>query len=112
MNPQGLDGFFERMRRKVGFQRFYSSLYYAMRLLYQRMFDERLAKIEVNNSVLNQAVSSSLAEESSMLKRIELQVSIRKKRVEWLTGLSSNWEFEERTKWKEDINKMPQTRTG
>ena len=53
MNPQGLVSFYERMRREIGFQRFYSSLYDAMRLLYRRMFDMKVTEIEVVNSVLN-----------------------------------------------------------
>ena len=86
------------MRREGGFQRFYSNLYDGMRLLYRRIFDEKVVNIEYVEKALNQAVSFSFSEESSMLKKIELEAIVRRKHVDWLTGLSSDWEFEERTK--------------
>ena len=108
MNPLGLKGFFERMRIEVGFQRFYSSLYDGMRLLYRRIFDEKVMDIASVNTALDQAVGLSFTEESSMQKKkADLEVMVRRKRVDWLAGLSSDWEFEESTKWKEDVPRLP-----
>ncbi len=79
MNPLGLKGFFERMRREVGFQRFYSSLYDGIRLLYRRIFDEKEMDKESVNTALNQAVGLSFTEESSMLRKADLEVMVRRK---------------------------------
>jgi len=95
------------MRREVGFQRFYTSLYDGMRLLYRRMFNEKVVDIEYVENILNQSESQSFSEETSMLKAV-----VRSKCVVWLTGLSSVWEFEE--KWREDVPRLPglKRRTG
>ena len=61
------------MRREVGFQRFYTSLYDGMRLLYWRMFNEKVVDIKYVENILNQAESQSFSEETSMLKKVELE---------------------------------------
>ena len=107
MNPLELRKFFERMRREVGFQWFYSSLYDGMRLIYRRNFDEKVTDIKYVENVLNQAVKLSFSEETSRLKMVELEAMVRRKSVTWLTGLFSDWEFEERMKWREDVLRLP-----
>ena len=93
------------MRREVGFQRFYTSLYDGMRLFYRRMFNEKVVDIKYVENILNQTESQSFSEETSMLKKVELEAVVRSKCVVWLTGLSSVWEFEE--KWREDVPRLP-----
>ena len=44
---------------------------------------------------------------SMLKKKADLEVMVRRKRVDWLAGLSSDWEFEESTKWKEDVPRLP-----
>ena len=78
-----------------------------MRLLYLRIFDEKVMDIASVNTALDQAVGLSFTEESSMLKKEALEVMVRRKRVDWLTGLSSDWEFKEKTKRKEDVPRLP-----
>ena len=107
MNPRGLKTFFVRMTRDVGFQRFYANLYDGMRLIHLRIFNEKITVVETIEKTLTQAVVHSLSEEKTGLEKAESEVEIRRKRVEWLTGLSSNWEFEERTKWREDAPELP-----
>jgi len=70
------------------------------------MFNEKVVDIEYVENILNQAESQSFSEETSMLKKVELEA------VVWLTGLSSVWEFEE--KWREDVPRLPglKRRTG
>ena len=73
-----------------------------MRLLHLRIFDLKVDVIEDVEKVLNQVVAHSFAEEKVGLEKVEAEAVIRRKRVDWLSGLISNWEFKERTKWRED----------
>ena len=107
MNPRGLKMFFVRMKREVGFQRFYRNLYDGMRLLHRRIFDKKIDVVEDVKNVLIQAVAYSFAEEKLGLEKVLAETEIRRKRVDWLSGLTSNWEFEERTKWREDAPALP-----
>ena len=44
-----------------------------MRLLYWRMFNEKVVDIKYVENILNQAESQSFSEETSMLKKVELE---------------------------------------
>ena len=44
-----------------------------MRLLYWRMFNEKVVDIKYVEYILNQAESQSFSEETSMLKKVELE---------------------------------------
>ena len=96
-----LSKFFESMRKEVGFQLSNSSI--CMRLLYWRIFNEKVIDIECVENVLNQAVSLSFSEEIFMSKKVELEAMIRRERMVWVTSSSSDWEFEERMMWREYI---------
>ena len=102
MNPRELVKFFMRMERNVGFQQFYGGLYDAMRLCYRRMVDKKAPVVEVTEKRLRSAVLQSLEEESEGLRKCEEELRVRKKRVERLTKLSEDWEYEERTRWREE----------
>ena len=97
MNPRELGQLFERMEKGTGFQRFYGGMYEALCLCYWRIMDEKAPS----------AVLHSLDEESEGLRKCEEELKMRKKRVEWLTKLSSDWEYEERTKWKGEVPALP-----
>ena len=56
---------------------------------------------------LKSAVLHSLEEESEGLKRCEEELKVRRMRVGWLTKLSSDCEYEERTKWKGEVPALP-----
>jgi hypothetical protein len=47
------------------------------------------------------AVLQSLEEESEGLRKCEEELRVRRMRVDWLTKLSEDWEYEERTRWRE-----------
>lgn len=86
MNPRELCKFFMRMEKDTGFQRFYGGLYDAMRLCYRRILDEKA--VDETEKRLKSAVLHSLEEE----------LKVRMMRVARLTKLSTDWEYEERTK--------------
>ena len=104
MNPRELSKFFVRMEKDMGFQRFYRRLYNGMRLCYFRMFKEKVEEVKKR---LKSAVLLSLKEESESLRWSEAETNVRKKRVAWLNKLSSDWEYEERTKWKGEVPALP-----
>ena len=45
LEPERFKGFFTRMTRDMGFQRFYCNIYDPMRLCYRRIFDESITRI-------------------------------------------------------------------
>ena len=107
MNPRCLKKFFIRMSRDIGFQRFNGNLYDGMRLCHLRIFDEKVVEIEGVERMLNQEVAHSFAEEKVGLEKIKTEAVVRRRRVAWLTNLTSDWESEERTKWREDVPVLP-----
>ena len=56
---------------------------------------------------MKSAVLHLLEEESEGLKKCEEELRVRKMRVGWLTKLSTDWEYEERTKWKGEVPALP-----
>jgi len=102
MNPREAVKFFTRMQRNVGFQQFYAGQYDAMRLCYRRMMDEKAPVVEITEKRLRLAVLQSLEEESEGLRKCEEELKARKLRVDRLTKLSEDWEYEERTRWREE----------
>jgi len=113
MNPRELVKFFMRMERNVGFQQFYGGLYDAMRLCYQRMMDKKAPVVEIREKRLKLAVLQSLEEESEGLRKCEEELRVRRMRVERLTKLSEDWEYEERTRWREEAPlPNPKVRSG
>ena len=91
----------------MGFPRFYGGLYDGMRLCYQRMFNEKALVVEEVKKRLKLAVLHSLEEESKGLRKSEAETKVRRKRVAWLNKLSSDWEYEELTKWKGEVPALP-----
>ncbi len=113
MNPCELVKFFTRMQRNVGFQQFYAGLYDAMRLCYQRMMDEKAPVVKITEKRLRLAVLQSLEEESEGLRKCEEELRVRRMRVDRLTKLSKDWEYEERTRWREEVAlPNPKVRSG
>ena len=113
MNPQDLCKFFERMEKNVGFQQFYGGLYDAMRLCYRRIMDRKAPVVEITEKRLKLAVLQSLEEESEGLRKCEEELRVRRMRVDRLTKLSEDWEYEERTRWREEVPlPNPKVRSG
>jgi len=102
MNPSELTKFFVRMEKDVGFQRFYGGLYDGMRLCHMRILNEKAPVVEEVEKRLRQAVGNSLQEEMEGLMRSEEETRKMRKRVAWLNNLASDWEHEERTKWRDE----------
>ena len=107
MNPRDLSKFFMRMEKDTGFQRFYGGLYDAMRLCYWRILDEKAPTVDETEKRLKSAVLHLLEEESEGMKKCEEELRVRKMRVGWLTKLSTDWEYKERTKWKGEVPALP-----
>ena len=103
LNPEFLKKFFVRMAEEIGFRRFYTNLYDLLRLCHLRIFDEKAPKIEAVDDALNKAVVLNLEAERKGLEVDEAQVLIRKKRVSWLEGLSTDWELKKRTRWRDVV---------
>ena len=103
LNPDSLRKFFVRMEEEVGFQKFYTNLYDLLRLCHLRIFNEMAPRLESVNDALNKAVVLNLEAERKCLEIDEAQVLIRKKRVNWLEGLSTDWELKERTRWRDFV---------
>jgi len=107
MNPDRLRGFFARMIRDPWFQTHYANMYDAMRLCYRRMCDEdapRAKKVEVQ---LNNTVRKSLEVETTGLERARAVVGVREQRVKYLTDLSKDCTFKERTRWTVEVPVLP-----
>jgi hypothetical protein len=107
MNPGDLYKFFTRMEKDVGFQRFYGGLYDAMRLCYRSIMDKKAPAVETTEKRLKAAVLQSLEEESEGLRKCEEELKVRRMRVDRLTRLSEDWEYEEQTKWKGEVPALP-----
>ena len=107
MNSRDLCKFFERMEKNVGFQQFYGGLYDAMRLCYRRIMDKKAPVVETTEKKLKAAVLQSLEEESEGLRKCEEELKMRRMRVDQLTKLSADWEYEERTRWREEVPALP-----
>jgi len=107
MNPRDLCKFFTRMEKDVGFQRFYGGLYDAMRLCYRSVMDKKAPAVETSEKRLKAAVLQSLEEESEGLRKCEEELKVRRMRVDRLTRLSVDWEYEEQTKWKGEVPALP-----
>ena len=113
MNPQDLHKFFERMEKNVGFQQFYGGLYDAMRLCFLRIMDKKAPVVEITEKRLKLAVLQSLEEESEGMRKCEEELRVRRRRVDRLTKLSEDWEYEERTRWREEAPlPNPKVRSG
>jgi len=69
--------------------------------------DEKAPTVEDTEKRLKAAVLHSLVEEAEGLKKCEEELKVRRMRVERLTKLSADWEFEERTKWKGEVPALP-----
>ena len=98
MNPQDLCKFFERMEKNVGFQQFYGGLYDAMWLCYRRIMDKKAPVVEITEKRLKLAILQSLEEESEGLRKCKEELKARRMRVDRLTKLSEDWEYEEQTR--------------
>ena len=113
MNPQDLHKFFERMENNVGFQQFYGGLYDAMRLCFLRIMDKKAPVVEITEKRLKVAVLQLLEEESEGMRKCEEELRVRRRRVDRLTKLSEDWEYEERTRWREEAPlPNPKVRSG
>jgi len=102
MEPLEMSKFFLRMEKDVGFQQFYGGLYDGMRLCHVRIFNERAPVVEEVEKRLRLAVCNSLEEKTECLKKSGAETRVRRKRMVWLDKLSSDWEYEERTRWKDE----------
>ena len=58
--------------------------------------------VEIVEKQLKLAVGNSLEEELEGLRRSEEEMEKRRERVAWLKKLASDWEYEERSRWKEE----------
>ena len=105
--PPGSVQVFARMEKNVGFQQFYGGLYDAMRLCYRRIMDKKAPVVETTEKKLKAAVLQSLEEESEGLRKCEEELKVRRMRVDRLTKLSADWEYEERTRWREEVPALP-----
>ena len=88
--------------------------YDAMRLLHLRVLDKRAPVVEIVEKELKMTVGNSLLEELEGLRRSEEETEMRRKRVAWLEKLASDWEYEERSRWKEETPALspPRKRSG
>ena len=111
LNPENLKKFFIRMAEDERFRRFYQNLFDLLRLSHMRIFNEKAPMIEPVNKALNDAVILSLAAEKKGLEADMAQVRIREERINWLEGLSEDWEMKERTRWRDVVPGVPKTKT-
>ena len=58
--------------------------------------------VEIVEKQLKLAVGNSMEEELEGLRRSEEEMEKRRERVAWLKKLASDWEYEERSRWKEE----------
>ena len=107
LNPDRLRGFFARMIRDPWFQTHYANMYDAMRLCYRRMCDENAPRVKKVEVQLCNAVRKSLEVEMTALERARTVVGVREQRVEYLTNLSKDWSFKERTRWTVEVPVLP-----
>ena len=114
LTPENLKKFFIRMLEDEGFRRFYQNLFDLMRLVHMRLFNEKAPVVEPVNKALSGAVLLSLASEERGLETALEQVRKRKERINWLKGLTQDWEMKERTRWREVVPGVlaAKTRTG
>ena len=110
LNPENLKKFFIRMAEDERFRRFYQNLFDLLRLSHMRIFNEKAPVIEPVNKALNEAVILSLAVEKKGLEADMAQVRIREERINWLEGLSEDWEMKERTRWRDVVPGVPKTK--
>ena len=68
------------------------------------MIAPSVIKVEL---ALDRSVLNSLGQESRLLGKSEKETPIRKARVQWLTGLSKDWTFQEWAKWREGRPELP-----
>ena len=98
LTPGNLRKFFSRMRDEEGFRKFYQNLFDLMRLVHLRIFDERAPVVEQVSKALNEAVLLSLASEERGREAVLEQHRKRDERIDWLKGLTQDWEMKERTR--------------
>jgi len=67
-----------------------------------RILNEKAPVVEEVEKRLRLAVCHSLEEETEGWKRSEAETRKRRKRVAWLNKLASDWEYEQRTRWKDE----------
>ena len=96
LKPEVLKKFLARMERQEGFRKFYMNLYDMLRLAHRRIFDEKAPEIEELNETLNTGVLNDLETERRTLEAEEAWVFSRKGRINWLVGLTEDWELKER----------------
>ncbi len=73
----------------------------------RRIFDivaPRVARVELG---LAQGVLNTLAQETRLLEKSRKETALREARVNWLTELSKDSTFRERSKWREGIPELP-----
>ena len=107
MFPEKFKAFFARMMRDTEFRLYYKMIYDCMRLSYRRIFDivaPRVARVELG---LAQGVLNTLAQETRLLEKSRKETALREARVNWLTELSKDSTFRERSKWREGIPELP-----
>ena len=107
MKPEVLKMFLSRMVSQEGFRRFYMNLYDMLRLIHQRIFDEKAPEIEDLNETLNSGVLLDLETERKALEADEAWVLARKGRISWLEGLAEDWELKERFRWRDQVSVVP-----
>ena len=107
VNPELLKKFFIRMTRDVGFHKFYTNLYDLLRVCHLRLFEEKALVIVPVEETLYRAVISTLGIEKTELENAEAEVTVRRRRVDWLENLSQDWELKEWTRRREDVPVVP-----
>ena len=112
LSPENLRKFFIRMRDDEGFRNFYQNLFDLMRLVHLGIFDERAPEVELVSKALNEAVRLSLASEERGREVLLEQLKKREERIEWLKGLTQDWEMKERTRWRDLVPGVMKNRTG
>ena len=112
LSPENLRKFFVRMKDDQGFRNFYQNLFDLMRLVHLRIFDERAPEVELVSKALNEAVRLSLASEERGREVLLEQLKKRDERIDWLKGLTQDWEMKERTRWRDLVPEVMKTRTG
>ena len=103
LTPGNLKKFFIRMGEDEGFRRFYQNLFDLLRLVLVRIFNEKAPLVEPVNKALNDAVLLSLAAEERGLEAALDQIRKREERINWLKGLTQDWEMKEKTRWREVV---------
>ena len=107
-DPNKIHDMIERIKNNKNLQKYYKNTYDALRLLFWRIFNKPALRIDSVDEKLANALYVTLEQELAEKNKTEQELRCRNDRVQFLTKLFEAKDTVQRTRWRENIPRLPE----